>query len=460
MVANMGALTGAVPKFTEIPEEGLPAPKVLDALNTAKKIEEKLWKQGGNTNSGCVYCNNEEHQKLVSTAVSMFTASNPLHSDVFVCTRRMEAEIIRMTANMLHGGPNVCGLMSSGGTESIILATKAYRDRAVAMGKNPNKINIIISDTAHSAYVKAAQLLRMKVHRVPVNVADKTADLATMCSLIDDNTAFMVASAPAYPHGVIDDIPAMAHHCKACGVGVHVDCCLGGFLLPFFKRLGYTNIPPFDFEVDGVTSVSCDTHKYGYGPKGTSVLLFSSSSLREHVIFTDSLWPGGLYASPTLPGSRPGSLIVGTWAAMVFRGITGYTTAAKGIYETAQVIIKGMSAIPNVKFVTNPNKLTFLIPFTTEKVNIFQVAEALQHKGWNLNVLHSPNAIHMCLTEMHIGRGEEFVQALEWAVGAVSAEPEKFMKVSPIYSSAAKLGNRDVVATVLSDVIGAALDTV
>lgn len=448
----------SIPKFTTIPDKGLPSSQILSILQEAAELEEKKWKNG--QVSGCVYSSDLEHNHLLGTAISMFTVANPLHADVFICTRRMEAEVVKMTAAMLGADSvqSVCGFMTSGGTESILMATKTYRDMAISRGLDPDEIEILASATAHAAYFKAAHLMRIKLKKIGLR-SDMSIDVDQIRASINKNTIFVVASAPAYPHGVVDDVTAIGKICSEHNVGLHVDACLGGFILPWARRAGF-NIPQFDFTVQGVTSISCDTHKYGYAPKGTSILLFNTPELRSFAFFTEPDWPGGLYATPTLPGSRPGSLSVGAWAALIHRGADGYTKTAKAILDTAHVIIEGFKKNPEIRIIGDPSKLTFLVPFTTVNVNIFQVAEALSKNDWNVNVLHSPNCVHLCLTEIHINLGEQFVQCVNNCINAVIANPEKYNEKAPLYSSAQVLGDKNIVGSMLGDIIGGLLDTV
>ncbi|KAH3762619.1 Glutamate decarboxylase/sphingosine phosphate lyase [Pelomyxa schiedti] len=451
--------TAELPKFTSLPEVGLPVEQVMGLLKDAKRIEETY--RDGMNYSGCMYSANNVHNELVAAATTWFTYSNALHTDVYVCVRKMEAEIIKMTAAMLHGDKrsDVCGLVSSGGTESIILATKAHRDRAIKRGMNPDRMEILVAESAHSAYVKAANLLRVKLVRVPVKKPTMEADVDAISARINRNTFLVVASAPGFPHGVIDNVAALGQLCSRAGIGLHVDACLGGFVLPFAKQLGYP-VPNFDFLVEGVTSISCDTHKYGYAPKGTSVVLFESQELRSHAFFTDPDWPGGLYGSATLLGSRPGCVVVGTWASMIHKGISGYMAASKALLETAAEIVAGLRKDPDISIIGDPDKITFVIPFTTKSVNIFKVAEALSKRHWSLNVMQYPSSVHLCVTEWHTGRAQDFLSSLQTAIREVAADPSKFNSKAPFYAGASLVGDRDVLKDFLGDVMAVAEDTV
>eukprot|EP00727_Mastigamoeba_balamuthi_P013544 m51a1_g8812 putative sphingosine-1-phosphate lyase (518) ;mRNA; r:295549-297860 len=440
--------------YTEIPAEGVAPDTVREFLRRSYEAELRQYRE--KKISGTVYTHNPECEQVIKEAVGMFCSSNPLHFDTFFCTRRMEAETIRMVAHMLHGGDKVCGAITTGGTESIIMSMKAYRDRAVAQGRNPDDLVVLATETAHSAWLKGARMLRVRMQRVPMTPTMEM-DVDKLVSLITPDTMMVVASAPAYPHGVIDPIEKIAAVCDAHGVGLHVDACLGGFVLAWAARAGFA-VPAFDFAVRGVTSVSCDTHKYGYGPKGTSVLLFESKDLRRHMFFTDPDWPGGLYGSPSMPGSRAGAQIVGAWASLVLRGSSGFLRSATAIMRTARAMIDGIQRNPAVRMMGDPAKATFVVAFTTVGIDVYQFAEALGQMGWDLNCMQFPSCVHLVVTEGHVGCEDEFVQKVNKAIELVSAEPSKFNKRAPLYSAGANIPDRSFVGALLTDMISAACD--
>ncbi|XP_024934338.3 sphingosine-1-phosphate lyase isoform X2 [Ziziphus jujuba] len=308
---------------TELPSTGLGA-GVLDRMKDDKR-NDVSW-QG--KCSGTVYIGGSEsegHFSVINEACSMFAHTNPLHLDVFKSVARYEAEVVAMTAALLGGkekssGGQICGNMTSGGTESILLAMKSSRDYMKAM-KGISKPEMIIPVSAHSAYDKAAQYFNIKLWRVPVN-KEFQADVKAIRRYINRNTILIVGSAPGFPHGIIDPIEELGELASTYGICLHVDLCLGGFVLPFARKLGYP-IPPFDFSVKGVTSVSVDVHKYGLAPKGTSVVLYRNHDIRKNQFVAVTEWSGGLYVSPTIAGSRPGGLIAGAWASMMSLGEEG-----------------------------------------------------------------------------------------------------------------------------------------
>jgi glutamate/tyrosine decarboxylase-like PLP-dependent enzyme len=298
----------ALPDFNELPDAGVPREQILDWLQQLRTQESPPWMQG--RVSGTVYHGEPDLSEFLSRVYALHAQSNPLHADLFPSTVRFEAEIVRMTAHLLHAPDTddpeqqVVGTTTSGGTESILLAMKTYRDWARAE-KRITDPEVIAPETAHPAFDKAAHLFGIRLIRTPVG-DDFKAKLEPIQDALTRNTIAIVGSAPSYPHGIIDPIPQMAAIAQQYGIGMHVDACLGGFILPFIEQLGYP-VTPFDFRVAGVTSMSVDPHKYGYTPKGLSVVLYRGRSLRRYQYFTYTDWQGGLYASPTLPGSRPGT---------------------------------------------------------------------------------------------------------------------------------------------------------
>ncbi len=452
--------TGELPSFTRLPETGLSQAQVLGWMQALREREASAW-QAGQT-SGTVYHGGEAHIEFLNRVYALHSQSNPLHADLFPSTIKFEAEIVAMTAHLLGAEPTddpeqqIVGTVSSGGTESILLAMKAYRDRARAERGIPQP-EVIVPVTAHPAFDKAAHLFGIRLVRTPVD-SQFRADVDAMRRAITRHTIALVASAPGYPHGVIDPIPAIAELAQAYRIGLHVDACLGGFILPFIERLGYP-VPPFDFRVRGVTSMSVDPHKYGYTPKGLSVVLYRGRSLRRYQYFTCTDWPGGLYASPTLPGSRPGALSAAGWAAMVTLGESGYLEAARRIMETATAIRRGIETMPELKLMGEP---LFLIAFTSDTLNIYSVLDGMARRGWHLVALQRPPGAHIAITLRHTqpGVAERFLNDLRESVDEVkrgdSASKEAGM--APIYGMANSLPLRGIIDEVLLRYLDALYD--
>ncbi|KAL3649893.1 Dihydrosphingosine phosphate lyase [Castilleja foliolosa] len=435
---------------TELPREGLGD----DVINKMKndKLKDGAW-QG--KCSGTVYiAGNEEegHFSLINEACSMFAHTNPLHLDVFPSVVRFESEVVTMTAALLGSkekasGGQICGNMTSGGTESILLAVKTSRDY-MKVKKGITSPEMIIPISAHSAYDKASQYFKIKLWRVPVG-QDFRADVKAIKRHINRNTIMIVGSAPGFPHGIIDPIEELGELTSSYGICLHVDLCLGGFVLPFARKLGYP-IPPFDFTVKGVTSISVDVHKYGLAPKGTSVVLYRDHDIRKHQFVAVTEWTGGLYVSPSIAGSRPGGLIAGAWAAMMSLGLEGYLENTRKIMETSKRIEKGVREIPELFIVGKPDMT--IVAFGSDILDIFEVNDLMSSKGWHLNALQRPNSIHICVTLQHVTVVEDFLKDLSDSVQTVKANPGPINGgLAPIYGAAGKMPDRAMVQDLLVD---------
>ncbi|MCU0846916.1 MAG: aminotransferase class V-fold PLP-dependent enzyme [Spirochaetes bacterium] len=434
-----------------LPVNGMKRRDILDFMKKLKNLEESRWKKG--FVSGAVYHGDRGHIDFLNEAYSINSQSNPLHSDIWPSAIKYEAEIVSMTGKMLGGvtaadssGPGkICGTVTSGGTESILLAMKTYRDRA-RKEKGIRRPEIVIPVTAHAAFDKAGQYFNIKIKRVPIDSSCR-ADIREAAKAISSNTVALVGSAPSFPHGAIDPIPELSETARKKGIGFHVDACLGGFILPWAERLGY-DVPPFDFRLPGVTSISADTHKYGYAAKGTSVVLYRGEELRHYQFYKTTDWPGGLYFSPTFAGSRPGALSAACWAAMVSLGEDGYLKAAGRILKTADQIKKGIAGIPGLRILGNP---LWNIAFASDELDIYRVLDFMTGLGWSLNGLHRPSCVHICVTLRHAepGVAARFIRDLRSAVAHVKKHPSERGDMAPVYGMAATLPDRSIVSDLL-----------
>jgi glutamate/tyrosine decarboxylase-like PLP-dependent enzyme len=375
--------------------------------------------------------------------------SNPLHPEIWPSTSKFDAEVVAMTAGMLSADQapqEIVGTVSSGGTESILLAMKTYRDWARDT-KGITEPEIVAPTTAHAAFTKAGDYFGIKVVRIPVR-EDFRADVSATREAINDNTIVLVGSAPPFPHGIVDPIEELSGLSLEHGIGFHTDACLGGFILPWAEKLGY-DIPPFDFRLPGVTSISVDTHKYGYAAKGTSVILYRGSDLRHYQYFSLADWPGGFYASPTFAGSRPGALIAAAWAAMVSMGEQGYLDAARRILETARWINHQLQEVEEIEVIGEP---PFMVAFRSKTLNIYQILEYMTERGWGLSGLHLPPSAHLCVTLRHTQEGvkERFVEDMQSAVQFVQAHPQAADGLGPVYGMAAAVETRGMVKSVFN----------
>ncbi|MCS6908426.1 MAG: aminotransferase class V-fold PLP-dependent enzyme [Anaerolineales bacterium] len=439
-----------LPSFRSLPKEGLSRAEVVDIVAKLAQREAPRWQSG--KVSGAVYHGDPAHIEFQNTIYNLQSQANPLHMDLWPSITKFEAEIIAMTAHMLgadYTEDEIVGSVSSGGTESILLAMKAYRDWARAT-KNITEPEIIAPSTAHVAFEKAAQYFGMRLIRVPVG-EDFRADVRAMEEAITPNTVVMVGSAPPFPHGIVDPIEELSEIARQRGIGFHTDACLGGFVLPWAERLGYP-VPKFDFRLPGVTSMSCDTHKYGYAAKGTSVVLYRGRELRHHQYFVSTDWCGGIYISPTLTGSRPGGLSAAAWAAMVSMGESGYLEAARRILKSAETIKKGIACIPELQIIGDP---LFVIAFTSKQLDIYAVLDVMSQMGWNLNGLQNPPAIHIAVTIRHTQEGvpERFLEDLRRAVEIVKSRPEMQGSMTPVYGMTSNVFLRGAVDQFLRNLL-------
>jgi sphinganine-1-phosphate aldolase len=443
---------GEVASFPRLPKRGVARDEVLRTVQDLAARERPRWRDG--LASGAVYHGDDDHVEFLSRVYAATSQVNPLHADLWPSGAKFEAEIVAMTAAMLGGddpGRQIVGTVTSGGTESILLAMKAYRDRARARVRGRvTRPQVVAPATAHVAFDKAAQCFGIKLVRVPVG-ADHRADVAAMARAVTRRTVALVGSAPTFPHGVIDPIEELAAVAAERGIGFHTDACLGGFVLPWARRLGY-DVPPFDFSVPGVTSMSADTHKFGYAAKGTSVVLYRGAELRWHQYFTATEWPGGLYFSPTLAGSRPGGLSAACWAAMVATGEDGYLEATGRVLETGAAIRDGIAAIPQLRVLGDP---LWVVAFASDTVDVYRVLERMTRRGWSLNGLHRPAAVHLCVTLRHTrpGVAERFLADLRASVAEALSQPTDDRGLAPVYGLAATLPFRGMVRDLLKKYI-------
>ncbi|MCS6980510.1 MAG: aminotransferase class V-fold PLP-dependent enzyme [Flavobacteriales bacterium] len=439
---------GKEPSYPLLPEEGLSKEAVLDTLKRLAEKEKPKWQKG--LVSGAVYHGDPEYDNFLAEAYRIYVQSNPLHADVWPGLNKMEAEIISITAHLLGAGDSkepIVGAVTSGGTESILLAIKTYRDKA-RREKGITQPEVVLPVTAHAAFDKAAHYFGLRLVKIPVD-KNSVPDLRAYRRAFSSNTVAAVGSAPNFPHGTIDPIEDMARIARRKGVGFHTDACLGAFILPFARELG-APVPPFHFEVPGVTSMSADTHKYGYASKGTSVVLYRGEELRRYQYFTATEWPGGLYFSPTMAGSRPGGLIAACWAALIAQGQKGYRHAAAAILETTRKIREAVQEIHDLRLI---GESLFIITFgaAREDFNIYRVMDAMAQKGWSLNGLHRPPCLHFTVTLRHTqpGVADKFVEDLRTSVREVKEMPQAADGLAPVYGMAASLPFRGMVDDLL-----------
>ena len=391
------------------PDKGIPAKELISEMQEIKS-KDASWEEG--RIFGYVFYPGEETAAVAEKAYLLFGSENALNSSLFKSIKLFEKEIVRIVTGLLHGGPEAAGTFTSGGTESIFLAVKTARDKARAEHPEIKAPSIVVPESAHPAFLKAAHYLNVEIIQTPLR-EDKRADPDVIRKSVGSGTILLAASAPCFPHGVIDPIAEIAQIALEKKIPFHVDACMGGMLLPFVEKLGYP-LPEYDFRVPGVTSISVDLHKYGYAPKGASVILYHDRALRRHQFFACTEWPGGLYGSAAFSGSRSGGPAAAAWATLMNLGNEGYLSMAKNVMETSRRIQAGIKSIEGLTVISNPD--LGLIAFTSDNRDIFEVGDKLSDQNWFLDRIQFPNALHLTLAEQPKDQVENFISALRLAV--------------------------------------------
>jgi sphinganine-1-phosphate aldolase len=398
-----------------LPEEGRPREEVLAELREMATAEDATWESG--RCSGTIYCGDHDHYDFMTEAFGLFAHVNILQRDMCPSATKMEAEVISMTLDLFNAGAvedsSPAGMITTGGTGSICHAVLAYREHAAAT-RGVTRPNLIKPETAHPAFDKACHLFGVELRKGPVDPVSTKADVSWIDEHIDDQTIAVVGSACNYGYGTIDPIAELSELALRHGIGLHVDACLGGFILPFGAELGY-DVPLFDFRLPGVTSITADTHKYGYAFKGTSTISFRDKALRNAQYFFLTDWSGGKYCSPGIEGSRSGGLLAATWAAMVQLGRAGYLRYASQIFATSAAMQDAVRSHPQLRMVGEP---TFLFSFTSDEFDVYHVNDFMRRRGWRFNGQQYPNALHMAVTrpQTQPGVAEAFASDLAEAV--------------------------------------------
>lgn len=431
--------------MSAIPKVGRTADDVLNDLSSRTEHDTK-WRDG--RVFSLVYCipghAGEQHEQLLQRAHAMFASANLLNPMAFKSLKQLETELVEMAGRLLHCAGAV-GTVTSGGTESILCAVAAYRERA-----RVRKPELVVPTTLHPAFDKAAHYFGVKLVKVPVD-SDLRADVRAMEKAINRRTIGLCASAPQYPHGVIDPIGALGALAQRRGLPLHVDACVGGFMLPWLERLGRP-IPNWDFRVPGVTSISADLHKYGYASKGASLLLWRSIDDMRHQIFVETNYPGGIYASPTMIGTRPGGPIAAAWAAMQTLGEAGYTELARITADAADRFRAGIAKIPGLALLGSGE--TTIVAYGAIAMDVYAIADRMEARGWTIDRMHRPAAIHLTVTANHAGVVDEYLADLAKSVAEVRRDPSLAKSGSaPMYGMAAKLPLRGLVKSRVRKVI-------
>lgn len=413
--------------------------------------------------SGTVYSNDKKLNHLMTSLFPIYYRSNPLHPDIFPGVRKMEAEIVQMTAHLFHSKNPCAGSFTSGGTESIILACKSYRDLARKNGNyNPS---ILVSTSGHAAYWKACEYLGIEIIEVPydneidydilkdnknINLDYGKLKLDIVKKYIKRNTVAIITSAPTFHFGIIDEIEEIGDYCKHYGINLHVDMCLGGFILPFiekYKKISFLN--------KGITSISVDTHKYGCGPKGGSVILYRDEEIFKNQMFVKEDWTGGIYGTSNISGSRCGNIISLTWATMLSIGSEGYRENAEKIITMTKNLKTKLENTLGIFVYGNPE--VCIVAVGSEEFDIYLLSDELKEKGWNLNVLQNPSSFHFCITNCHTEKIiNEFVEDIKSSIQNVreklnNCEENTKIVSKSLYGSTQKINDSEIISDVVRD---------
>jgi glutamate/tyrosine decarboxylase-like PLP-dependent enzyme len=370
------------------------------------------WKDG--RAFSLAYYAGPEVQEVADTAYAMYGSANGLNADAFPSLKKFQAEVVSTVNRWVHGDDTSAGFMTSGGTESILLAVKAARER----GRKEFGIsqpNVVLPTSAHAAFEKACYYFGLESRRVAVR-ADWRADVEAMSQSIDENTVLIVGSAPQYPQGVVDPITEIAALARARNINCHVDACMGGVTLTFLERLG-EEIPLWDFRVEGVTSISVDLHKYGYTSKGASVILHRNRQLRSYQTFTTDNWLGGFYGSSGVLGTKSGGPMAAAWAVMNYLGDEGYLRLTESARSTTRQLAQAIQGIDGLQLRAIPDST--LLSFGAQGFDVFAVADELALRGWYVDRQAPPDSLHCTVNAVHHQVIEEFIVDLRHAVAKV-----------------------------------------
>lgn len=433
-----------------IPQKGWDKETVLRKLEQFR-ADDVDWRAGRTW--GYVYDPGREAEEVGKQAYLMYLSENALDPTVFPSISRMEGEIIAMAASHVGGDENVVGSFTTGGTESIILSVKAARDATRASNPEIEAPEMILPATGHAAFYKAAHYLGVEPVTVAVDGETFKADVGEIQRAITPNTCLIVGSAPSYAHGVIDPIAEIGALALERDLLFHVDACMGGLLLPYFRRLGEP-VPPFGFDVPGVTSLSMDLHKYGYCPKGASLILHKSKEIRRYQIFACSRWTGYTVVNPTIGSTKPGGPVAAAWAVMHTVGDDGYLELARRKLECMQRLVEGVEKIADLRVYGRPEMS--LLCVTSDTANVFHIIDEMKVRGWyiqpQLSFRNSQANIHISINASNVRWVDEFLVDL-----AECVEASKDLPPSPVVAMATKAFGSVAPDKMTPDVLGTML---
>jgi glutamate/tyrosine decarboxylase-like PLP-dependent enzyme len=401
-----------------MPDIGHSGSDILSALDAFKEGDPnykdgRLW--------SLVYYLDEDHSAFLKESYHRFACENGLNPAAFKSLKKFETEVISATADILNGTKDVCGVVTSGGTESCLMAVKTYRD----MARDKRRVKqpeMIMPETAHVAWFKASEYFGVKIRLVPL-LDDFTPNLKKLERMINRRTVMILGSAPEYPHGTIDPIAAMGEIAQKRKIPLHVDACVGGFILPFMAMNG-EELPLWDYRVPGVTSISADIHKYGYAAKGASTITYRNLDYLRYQMFVYQNWPGGVFASSALLGTRPGGAYAAAWGVLQYFGKKGYRALASDTLEAVNRLKAGVAEIPELAVIGNPQGPLFAYKSINPELNIYAVGDQMDAMGWQVNRNQYPPGLHAMVTAQHLKVVDQYLDDLKKAVATVRARPE------------------------------------
>ncbi len=399
-----------------LPRDGRDADDVIADL-TALRTNDVRWQDG--RTFGMVYNGGPTVHDVAERAARLYLHENALNTKAFPSLGRIQSDVVGWTAGLLHGPDTAAGFLTSGGTESIQCAVLAARERGLAE-RGVTEPEIVLAESAHAAFHKSAHMYKMAVRSVPVR-SDWTADVDAMAGAVGPNTVLVVGSAPQYPQGVVDPIPEIAELAASVDANCHVDACMGGFVLPFVEMLG-REVPPWDFRVEGVHSISADIHKLGYAPKGVSVILHRTKELRRYQTFVFTDWLGGFYASPNLQGTRSGLPMAAAWAVMAHLGVDGYVELTRQTLANADLMRAGIAGIEGVRVLGDGAYHLIAMasdPQSSPEIDVFALGDALLERGWFHDRQGPPDTLHSTVSNSNTGVIEAYLHDLAASVDAV-----------------------------------------
>ncbi len=392
-----------------IPKKGYSEKEIFNHFDSFQQVDTD-WKSG--KTFGAVYYPGDNYAKVISKSYSKFIHENAFDPQLFKSILSMEKEVVEQVSNLVSPGTKLYGSLTSGGTESIFLSLLSARDWSKEK-KGIDNPEVILSSTAHPAFLKALRFLKIKPVVIDLD-SDLTFDVKKVETKINSNTIVLIGSAPAYPYGVIDPIEKLSELALKYNLLLHVDACIGGFFLSYLKRLNYS-IPSFNFDLKGVTSLSVDLHKYAYAPKGSSILLYRDAELRLSQYSVYSNWQGGIYASTSFMGTKPGGVVASTWAALNHIGEDGYIDLTKKTMNAVGKIVDYINSNTYLEPIGKPDMS--LLAFKVKENKTYQLADLLNDKGWYIGRLQNPEGIHLVVSCIHTDEViEAFLKDIDWSL--------------------------------------------